>query len=182
MRISDLSRPPAIRSYGPSELGRRKGPERRTGPGDPPSGFVTPTTSAEEWIAYWAHAKVYQDPDEAHLRTPPFFGGLEWGYQIGDRELGGAVVDFVHYLPGQIVGVRLVTEFYHAGGGPTKEASDVTQALVLGLWMEVKEWNSQDFIEDASGAAAVSSLIDLLGGRNRLPLSVRLRRSRIGRI
>lgn len=183
MRITDLSRPPAIRSYGPSELGLRKGPEHRGGPGKPPAGFVSATTSAEEWIPYWALGTVFQDPDREHIRIPPFFGGLEWGYQIGDRELGGAVVDYVVYLPGEIVGIRLVTDF-HIGNlsNPTKEASDVTQVLSLGRWMTVKDLNSQDVIEDESGAAAVSTIIDLLGGRDRLPVVVRHRRSRIGRL
>jgi hypothetical protein len=125
---------------------------------------------------------VFEDPDKDHVRIPPFFGGLEWGYQIGDRELGGAVVDFIVYLPGEIVGIRLVTEFFHSAGGPTKEASDVGQVLSLGKWMTVKDLNSIDIIEDASGAAAVGSVIDLLGGRDRLPFAVRHRRSRIGRL
>jgi hypothetical protein len=173
-------RPPAIRTFGPRELGLRKGPERRVGPGAPPNGFVRPTTSAEEWIGYWAIATTFMDPDPEHVRQPPFFGGLDWGYQVGDREIGGGVFDYVVYLPGEILGVRLVGEFFHGEAGPVKEQADVEQALTFSRFMTVKDWYAQDFIGDASGASAVSSFIELIGGRSRLPLTVRFRRSKIG--
>ena len=173
-------RPPAIRTYGPSELQLRKGPERRVGPGLPPSGFVKPTTSAEEWIGYWAFATAFSDPDPEHVRQPPFFGGLEWGYQVGDREIGGGVFDYVAYLPGEIIGVRLVGERFHGEAGPVKEEADLDQALSFSRFMTVKDWFAQDFIADTSGESAVRTLIELLGGRDRLPLATRFRRSKIG--
>ena len=168
-----------IVGLGPRELGLYKKPERRIGPGKPPPGFVTPTTSAEEWVAYWAFSRVFEDPAPDKVRIPPFFGGLEWGFQLGDRELGSAVVDFVVYLPGEIIGIRLVTEFFHAAAGVQKEASDLGQVLTLSRFMTVKDLYSQDIIEDASGESAVRAIVELLGGRDRLPISVRLRRSRM---
>lgn len=168
-----------IVGLGPRELGLYKKPERRIGPGKPPPGFVTPTTSAEEWVAYWAFSRVFEDPAPDKVRVPPFFGGLEWGYQIGDRELGGGVFDFVAYLPGEIIAVRLVTEFFHAAAGVQKEASDLTQALNFSRFMTIKDLYSQDIIEDASGESAVRAIVELLGGRDRLPISVRQRRSRM---
>ena len=172
-------RSPAITYRGPQELNRPV--ERRGGPGAPPPGFVTATTSAEEWVGYWALAKAMQDPDSAHVRNPPFWGGLDWGYQIGDRVIGSAVIDYIVYLPGETVGIRLVTEYFHGEAGPQKNAFDEAQLLSLSRSFTIKDWYSQDFIEDASGESAVQSIIELLGGRTRLPLGVRLRRSRLYR-
>lgn len=164
---------------GPRSLNLHRRPTRRTGPGEPPPGFVTPTTSAEEWVAYWAMARVFEDPAPDKLRTPPYFGGLDWGYQLGDRELGSAVVDFVAYLPGEIIGIRLVTEFFHAAAGVSKQATDESQLLSLARWMTVRDLYAQDIIEDASGESAVRAIVELLGGRERLPVAVRFRRARL---
>lgn len=171
----------ALYGIGPRELGLFREPTRRIGPGEPPPGFVTPTTSAEEWIPYWALATIFLDPAPDKLRVPPYFGGLDWGYQLGDRELGSAVVDYVVYLPGEMIGIRLVTEFFHAAAGPDKEATDTTQVLTLSPYMTVKDLYSQDIIEDRSGESAVRAIVELLGGRDRLPVSVRFRRSRLYR-
>lgn len=164
---------------GPRELGLYRKPIRRVGPMEPPPGFVTPTTSAEEWVAYWAMSRIFEDPAPDKVRMPPFYGGLDWGYQLGDRELGSAVVDFVAYLPGEIIGIRLVTEFFHVAAGVQKQATDETQMLSLSRWMTVRELYAQDIIEDASGESAIRAIVELLGGRERLPIAVRQRRSRL---
>lgn len=132
-------------------------------------------------MGYWAIGTAFEDPDPDHIRIPPFFGGLDWGYQIGDREIGGGVVDFVVYLPGEILGIRLVTEYFHAGAGPAKESADLSQVLSLSRFMTVLDWYAQDFIEDSTGEAAVGSFIELIGGRSRMPIAVRLRRTKLGR-
>jgi hypothetical protein len=126
-------RRPATAPRGPRLYSR---PEARVaGAGEPPPGFVGPTTSRSEWICYVAFAKVLRDPPDP--RQPPFFGGTNWGFQIGvlgtyTRQLGSAVVDFVYYAPRERVFIRLVTERFHEAFGPAQQAYDVIQRALLG--------------------------------------------------
>lgn len=140
------------------------------GPGEPPPGFVSPTTSASEWVEYWALSKVFNDPRDP--RVPPFFGGRDWGYQLdyqGGRHVpGGAVVDFVVYLPGEIVGIRLQTDRFHLTAGPVKNAYDDAQRQSLSRFMRIIDLYEGDVIRDTSGEGAVRLTVEALGGRERI--------------
>lgn len=174
--MESMNRPPKIRSFtvfstGPRLLGLAKDPFRFGGPGQPPPGFVGPTTSASEWIIYWALAKVFNDPIEP--RNAPYFGGRDWAYQTavegGRRERGGAVVDFVVYLPGQKVGLRLQTERFHIFAGSKKHSYDVIQGQALSRYMTVKDIFEQDIgLADKTGRTAIAVTVDILGGRKRI--------------
>jgi hypothetical protein len=153
-RLSQPSRPRQsvrpIALRGPSKLptGPRlysAAPVRRgAGAGDPPVGFVGGSTSASEWIAYVAAAKVTNDPPDP--RQPPYWGGASWGYQIPllgtyTRELGSAVADFIFYGPHMDIIVRLQTRRFHEGFGADKTAADLkqrgelgTRGIVIDLW------------------------------------------------
>ena len=158
---------------GPRDLRLMVTPTRLSiGPGEPPPGFVTATTSASEWIAYWASAVVFHDPPDP--RRPPDFGGRDWGYQKsldgGRREQGGAVIDYIYWLPGETIGMRLQTARFHDAAGPEKEAMDRAQLVALSWqWgITIKDLDEQDIIADRTGEAAVRRLVELLGGRERI--------------
>jgi hypothetical protein len=107
------------------------------------------------------------DPQD-NPRQPPFSGGHGWDFQNPYHQFGIllSVVDFLYYLPGQLVGVRIQTPFFHRG--PEKDSYDATQERSLSRLMVIKDVYSQDFIRDETGEAAVRLLIDTLGGRDRL--------------
>lgn len=168
-RPGQLRRVP-VTGTGPRDLGLQRKPDRQTGPGEPPPGFVRATTSLSEWWVYWALAKFFDDPRDP--RQPPFFGGRDWGYQIaaqgGRKEPGGAVVDFVVYLIGETVGIRLQTDRFHLAAGPEKQAYDEAQARNLSRQMTVKDLYEQDYIGDKSGESVVRIIADTIGGRGRV--------------
>jgi hypothetical protein len=155
---------------GPSELKLWVEPERNVGPGDAPAGFVQATTSKSEWIAYWALAKVMQDPPDP--RNPPYYGGQTWGYQValdgGRSRKGGSVADFIVWLPSEPIVIRLVTERFHVAAGPTKTALDRAQAFRLEKYASVRDLYEQDIIADRTGEAACRKVVELLGGRERI--------------
>lgn len=155
-----------IYSRGPGNL-LNKPKDLVIGPGDPPPGFVTATTSLSEWVWYWASSKVYNDPKDP--RQPPYWGGEKWGYQIaqagGRSVLFGAVVDFVYYLPGRTVGLRVQTARFHEEAGPEKRLTDAVQRMNLSRWMTVLDVYEQDFLADRTGQAACALLVKTLGGR-----------------
>src|SRR5690606_25402309 len=68
-------RPPRLRSFPVMPRGPRLyklDPDHaKSGPGEPPPGFVTATTSATEWFVYWAVAKggVTRSPPAAAARV-----------------------------------------------------------------------------------------------------------------
>lgn len=163
-------RGPASTATGPRALGLQRKPDRQTGPGEPPPGFVAATTSRSEWVSYWALAKAFNDPIDP--RRPPFFGGRDWAYQIaiegGRREPGGAIVDFIIYLSGEMLGIRLQSERFHIVAGPEKQAYDEAQARNLSRFMTVRDVYEQDIIGDRTGQAAVKVMIDAIGGRGRM--------------
>lgn len=139
----------------------RNSPEMyRGGPGTPPAGFMTATTSAEEWYVYWAISKVLNDPPDP--RKPPYFGGRNWGYQLpyqgGRRRKGGSVADFAVYFGTYVLIIRLQTERYHVFADAAKQAYDVNQRVQLGKasFIRVVDIYSQQFIEDVTGGRAIS--------------------------
>lgn len=158
--------PRPIRRTGPRALGLQRRERHTGGPGQPPPGFLGPTVSSHEWIWFWASRKVL-DP-QMDPRQPPFSGGRGWDYQNPYHQFGvlQSVVDFIYYLPGEIVGVRVMTPFFHRG--PEKDAYDAAQARSLSRTIVTKDVYSQNFIRDVTGEAAVRLLIEVLGGRDRL--------------
>ena len=175
--------PPSIHPSGPRELGLGRRPNLRSGPGVPPPGFLTQQTTNDEWYIYWACGEVFQDPDRDHIRNGPFFGGLDWAYQAFQQSLGlsgKTAIDFLIYLPGELIGFRIQTELYHVFVDPAKNAYDTAQYLELSRYITMRDLNSQDFVSDASGESAVRLVVEALGGRSRLPVAARARRTHIG--
>jgi hypothetical protein len=164
-KLPKLRRIP-INRKGPEGLGLQHNPQLVGGPGDAPPGFNGPSTSGHEWVWYWASRKLF-DP-ALDPRQPPFNGGHGWDYQRPDHQFGilVAVVDFIYFLPGETVGVRIQTPFFHRG--VEKDAYDAAQERSLSRFMTIRDVYSQDFIGDPSGQAAVRLLVEILGGRIRL--------------
>lgn len=160
-------KPFALYSLGPNRTGAPS--TKVIGPGEPPPGFVSATTSASEWVWYWASAKVYNDPPDP--RQQPYFGGQDWGYQIGEdaKKSGiGAVVDFVYYTPGDTIGVRIQTDRYHEATTPQQKAFDLAQRNALARWLTLQDVYEQDFIQDRTGEAACRLVVQTLGGRKNI--------------
>ena len=167
--VPKLRRMP-VYAYGPRELRLREEPRRNLGPGEPPPGFIRATTSKSEWWMYWALAKIFNDPAEP--RRPPFYGGQKWGFQLainGGRQVpGGAVVDFIVYLEGETIGLRLQTPYFHYLTSPLKQFLDEKQAGGLSRYMTVRDVFEVDILEDQSGSGAIRTIVGVLGGRERI--------------
>ena len=120
-------------------------PREIGGPGEPPPGFVTPPTSATEWVAYWGLWRALGVKGDPRESGPPFMGAPtgEFAYQSfemgGRMQAGGAVVDYVVYsAPGGVpIGIRLVTEYFHLYAGSDKIMSDALQKDYLSREMIV---------------------------------------------
>lgn len=172
------SRPPSsrrfnVRNFGPRFLQLDKRARLEGGPGEPPPGFLSFTTSKDEWYVYWGMAKVFNDPP--YPRKPPYTGGVRWRYQKaidgGRRVSGGAVVDFVvgddltgERLYRERIGIRVQTERFHVYALQRIKAYDLNQAFQLSKQMRVIDLYSQDFIKDPTGNAIVRLLHDTLAG------------------
>lgn len=110
-------------------------PQIAPGPGDPPPGFINGQNSAVEWVAYWALAKIFNNPKEP--RRGPFQGGPgDWVYQSPEmggylRSLNSAVVDFVVNLDRQEVAIRIQTERFHVLAPAKNQQRDITQRMRL---------------------------------------------------
>jgi hypothetical protein len=143
-------------SRGPRVLGG--GATSVAGPGEPPAGFVGGTTSRSEWFIYWALEKLL-GPE-----------GVQWVFQEsrqgGRHRLGGAVVDFIIYLSGLAIGVRVQTYRFHFNVDPAKQASDAAQLIALTddstIIIDIFE---QQYIDDETGQAAIQLMLEVLNQR-----------------
>lgn len=148
-----------VLAQGPAYLYLARTVDLRTGPREPPPGFVTATTSATEWNIYWALSQIYGDPKDP--RKGPFFGAkLFWGYQIGldgSRSAGGAVVDFLIYNApnGRRLGIRVQTQYFHLGSGSGKIASDAAQLASLQRYIDVYDLYDTEVLNDRTGQKSI---------------------------
>lgn len=158
-------RRPPIRTNLPTNL--KHGRRRVVGPGTPPPGFVSATTSGSEWIMYWALWKVLHEDGDP--RRPPFHGGLHFDYQVplggGRHNPGGTVVDFVVKLPRRDIGLYLQTDRYHLTAGARQTAFDQQKLLQAARYMKVVPVFESDIIADPTGEQACRTMVGALGGR-----------------
>lgn len=152
-----------IRSLAPwgfRELGLGLAPiNEGEGPGEPPLNFVGGTTSKTEWWVFWAFT---------NLIGPV---GYQWTYQesfAGGRHIpGGAVADFVLYMPRQTIIVRVQTWQFHFGQGSEKIQTDIEQKVSLmtpfGEYIVVDIYE-QHFIHDETGKAVMEVCKDAMAG------------------
>jgi len=154
---------PKIYSYGGQVV-------RIGGPGEPPPGFVTPTTSKSEWFVYWAFCRLLGIPD-GDMRRYPFFGDHEgnqgrFGYQIGSRGAGGAVVDFLYYAAaGRYIAMRVQTERYHYYVGADRQVFDAIQFANLSKKFDVVDLVEFKWISDLTGKAVIDAVRSGMRGR-----------------
>ncbi len=156
---------------GPNLLGLgRKRQQPHGGPGLPPPGFVSATTSATEWIFYWASFKYF---DLGDPRKPPYIGdpaGVVFTYQTpesgGRQGPGGSVSDFVYHLGTGDVVVRLDTWYFHIAASAQQHAKDAElKRRVWGRGVRVYTVYDAQFVHDKTGAAAVRALHAVITGK-----------------
>lgn len=164
--IPRLRTPPAIptgpRMYRPPRFQGYQG-----GPGPAPPGFVIGQTSESEWWIYWAFAKIFGQPQDP--RIGPFYGapGI-WGYQVGHRELGSAVIDFVVYPNKKSRNLRyafrIQTEYFHNYADSETQAYDLMQLWRLSAYNVVVDVYDFEFMYDLTGQAVIILLKRALNG------------------
>jgi hypothetical protein len=175
---------PVITPRGPRlyNLGKRANTSL-SGPGEPPTDFVTAHTSLDEWYCYWALTKLFDDPPDP--RKPPYLGGQFWQYQRPEsptdvglgvgRVPGGSVSDFVILQPsGKPIIIRIQTERWHIAADPTVQMRDLFIRDHLRGIEKVVEVYSQDFIGDPSGDAVCRVMALAIKGIE-LPSPIRYR-------
>lgn len=171
-------RPPALPSLGaaipkgPRLFSIPKAQQRPiTGPGEPPVGFVGPTTSRVEWIVYWGLARILKYPKDP--RQGPWVGWPPlWSYQNpfdgGRQLLGGAVIDFLiqpNRFNSFAIAIRLQTEYFHNSSfGGNKRALDLLQEARISKAYQVRDIQETSFINDPTGSAVCRELIRVLSG------------------
>lgn len=166
-----LRTPPAI-PVGPRLYRPRRDRGYRGGPGEPPPGFVRGTTSRTEWWCYWAFFKALNIP--ADPRNPPFTGFANvLGYQVGTRELGGAVADFIVYAPRRSFGerqlFRIQTEYRHVYVDSARASYDLLQAWRLSSYNRVIDLYDYEFMEDPTGQSIIVLIKRGLAGETYSP-------------
>jgi hypothetical protein len=107
-------------------------------------------------------------------RMPPFQGYANvFGYQVGSRQQGGSVADFIVYSPrrafGQNMIFRIQTEFFHVYTDSARQAYDTQQAWRLNEFGTVIDIYDYEFMEDPRGSAAVALLKRGLAGETYSP-------------
>lgn len=122
-------------------------PQRISGCGNPPAGFIGGSNSLSEWLFYCALTKEL-GPE-----------GDQWTYQssyLGGRyQRGGAVVDFVIFTPRYNIGVRIQSFYYHVAANTEKQVSDYEQRMALERYgLRIVDVYEQDYIHDLTGNAA----------------------------
>lgn len=142
-----------IIQWGPAELGLREEPVLEYGPAAftkaHPELFRTGTTSAEEGWFYWALL-------QSDVRGPEGTeGGWQYQKRTGFAKVGGAVVDFVIYVPkGRPIACRIQTPYFHEEFGPEKNATDREQIGMLDdAGYDVVDAFSRLYMHDPSGLA-----------------------------
>lgn len=172
-RLPRLRTPPAIptgpRMYRPPRMKGYIG-----GPGQPPPGFVVGQTSGSEWVIYWAMAKVFGEP--ADPRQPPYFGAPgTWGFQVGGRQQGQSVIDFVVYPNPRSRNLRyafrIQTEYFHNYADSDVQAYDMMQMWRLSEYNVVIDLYDYEFMYDQTGQAAIILIKRALAGETWSPVT-----------
>ena len=166
-------RPPTLRHKTIKPTGMRFVPKMNiviSGPGEPPEGFLNGQNSVTEWLAYWALAKIFNNPRGSDVRVGPFMGGWpDWGYQTAQlgghvRALGSAVVDFIVYQGATIIGIRIQTERFHIFADNKKQVYDIIQRADLERnGMTVVDVYDTALLNDPSGQKAVIAMKRAIG-------------------
>ncbi len=170
--VKGFTRPPAMRTppaipTGPRIYRPPRDKGYKGGPGPPPAGFVGGTTSATEWVVYWAMSKVFGLPQNP--RIGPFFGEPSlWGFQVGSRQLGGAVIDFVVYPNKRSFGLRyafrIQTERFHNYASSETQAYDLLQSWRLSEYNVVVDLYDYEFLDDPTGGQCIVLIKRALAG------------------
>lgn len=168
------ARHPSIRPTGPRGLHLSAKPQvLGIGPGDPPPGFTSPTTSGTEWMVYWALWRLMHNPGDPRVDDLPYVGRHgDWGYQsaeMGGRLLAlGSVSDFsVRLKAGQEIWIRCDTAYYHTAGSAAQQARDFYLKTHAEIGVKVVTVYDVDFVGDPTGKAVLQVTQEAIEGRER---------------
>lgn len=153
----------------------RKQAKLISGPGDPPPGFATATTSNLEWIVYWALYKILiptEDPRNSKGRG--FFGydGV-FRYQKafqGGRDPGGSLIDFVVEYGPKVktqTAIRCQSVYRHQDAPAREQSVDRLKKIRIASAMPVIDLWDRDLLYDngkaGSGEKAIVAVKQALG-------------------
>lgn len=120
--------------------------------------FMGPTTSKSEGYIYFVLLK---------LKGEPGYEGA-WGYQIGSRGLGNAVIDFVVWDQTPELALRVWTSHFHTTVGTRiKQFDERSKRALERQGYKVIDLFEEHFINDPSGRAAFAVTRDALRGVQR---------------
>jgi len=147
------------------------GPERQSGPGDPPPGFINSANSVPEWRCYWAAFKALKI--DADPRQPPFEGypgrfAYQDPFEGGRHGPGGQVFDFVFYSTrrGTPMIVRVQTDHFHYNADVQKQALDAYLLTRAARFYEIRDIYDYQLMADDTGESAVIALKNVLAGND----------------
>lgn len=168
--LSAPSRPPLLRHKAQKPTGMRfvpQGEQIMGGYGEPPAGFLNGQNSVTEWIAYWALARIFQNPKGDDVRSGPFIGGWpDWSYQVkfsANTTSGRTAVDFVINQGATTIGIRIQTERYHIFTSSRIQAYDSLQRFNLEKGMEIVDIYDNELLGDPSGQKAIIAMKRAIG-------------------
>lgn len=169
--MKDLGMPTAA-PRGPALL--HLGQKRKEGFGGPGAQPVDFPGSGAEWVWFWASRKYFYRLDKLDPRQAPYDGGSLWTFQAPEnpanpREAGGSVTDFIYLDGGRNIMVRIEGFYWHIGKGAAQQARDLFLIEQAGTSSDdIVRVNDTEFMEDISGATAISLLADVLAGRSHI--------------
>lgn len=172
-KLPNLPKPPAM-PRGPKWLqALRKDAIKLAGPGEPPPGFATATTSKLEWIVYWGLFKILI-PTEDPRKGPSYYGydGV-FRYQKafeGGRDPGGSLIDFVvEYGPKirTMTAIRVQSVYRHQDAPVRQQQVDRLRKIRIAADMPVIDLWDYDLLEDngtaGDGQKAIIAIKAALG-------------------
>lgn len=145
-----------LRPQPPQQFPRVWSAEYLGGPGEAPAWIITPTTSASEWMIYWALEKTLGPQGEG-----------KWGYQISSNN-SSTIIDFVVWDRTPRIAIRVQSERYHLATLQHKHTYDRLQREMLERsGYKVIDVYEEHFLGDKTGRAAIAVTKDALKGIER---------------
>ncbi len=174
-KLPSLPRPAAM-PRGPKWMQRlRKEAKLLSGPGRPPPGFATATTSNLEWIVYWAIYKILLPTRDPRSATNGNFYGYDGVFRYqkafeGGRDPGGSLIDFVIEYGPKIktqTAIRVQSVYRHQDAPARQQSVDRLRKIRIAADMPIVDLWDYDLLLDngtaGTGEKAIVSVKYALG-------------------
>src|SRR6478736_8886244 len=145
---------PAAMPRGPKWIQRlRKDAQLLSGPGRPPPGFATATTSNLEWIVYWGLYKILIPTVDPRNGNYYGYDGV-FRYQKafeGGRDPGGSLIDFVVEYGPKIrtqTAIRIQSVYRHQDAPARQQSVDQLRKIRIAADMPVVDLWDYDILYD----------------------------------